>query len=69
MAALDQEDVIDQLADGCEPAAGLDRGLDGGRVGAEPSAPGVTLFGGIPKQFVDRESEGHASLSSVPEPV
>ena len=43
--ALDEKDVVDQLADGREAAARLHGGVDRGRDGDEPAAPLVALFG------------------------
>ena len=50
VTALDEEDVIDQRADGREPAAGLHRDFECLGVGPEPRAPLVPLLLRIPSQ-------------------
>ena len=53
MAALDEEDVVDELADRREPPAGLNRGLERVSVAAEPAAPFLALAVGVAKQLVE----------------
>ena len=47
MPPLDEKDMIDQLADGWQPAAGLQRDLHGVGMRLQPSPPLLALVVGV----------------------
>jgi hypothetical protein len=59
MPALDEEDVIDQLANRRETAARLYCHLECRRVLAEPASPFFALAVRVPHQFVEGDRQRH----------
>ena len=64
MAALDEEDVVEQMADGREAAAGLKWQRQPGPVGDEPRAPLRPLGVRVGQHLLELDRRAHDPITS-----